>query len=108
MREQLAELFSTKTRPQWCEIMRGADACFAPVLDLDEAPNHPQNDARGTFAIIDGVVQPSPAPRFSRTPGAIRGSAPAPGAHNVKALSDWGVPEALVEELFPAGADSVR
>lgn len=63
----LREVFLTKTRDEWCAIFEGSDACVAPVLDLDEAPKHPHNVARGTFIEIDGVMQPAPAPRFSRT-----------------------------------------
>ena len=68
--DKLAALFATRTRDAWCELLEGSDACFAPVLDWDEAPNHPHNVARGTFVEVDGVVQPGPAPRFSRTPAA--------------------------------------
>jgi alpha-methylacyl-CoA racemase len=64
---QFAELFKTRTRDQWCALLEGTDACFAPVLTTDEAPDHPHNAARGTYVEIDGVVQPAPAPRFSRT-----------------------------------------
>jgi alpha-methylacyl-CoA racemase len=72
MRERLAAIFARKSQAEWCRIMQGVDACFAPVLDLDEAPRHPHNVARETFVEIDGVIQPAPAPRFSRTPGAIQ------------------------------------
>ena len=65
--ERFAAIFRTKTRDEWCEIMEGSDVCFAPVLSLGEAPAHPHNRARETFVEVDGVVQPAPAPRFSRT-----------------------------------------
>jgi alpha-methylacyl-CoA racemase len=78
--------------------------CFAPVLDLDEAPHHPHNLARQTFVEIDGVVQPAPAPRFSRTPGAIAGPPPAIGAHTRAALEDWGIDDSRLAELETAGA----
>ena len=65
---RLAEIFRTRTRAQWCALLEGSDACFAPVLDWDEAPRHPHNLARGSFTTLDGVVQPAPAPRFDRTP----------------------------------------
>jgi alpha-methylacyl-CoA racemase len=71
---RLADIFRTKTRDQWSALLEGTEACFAPVLDWDEAPEHPHNRARDTFLAIDGVVQPAPAPRFSRTPP----DAPAP------------------------------
>jgi alpha-methylacyl-CoA racemase len=66
----LAERFRTRTRAQWCELLEGTDACFAPVLRLSEAPDHPHLRARGTYVEVDGVVQPAAAPRFSRTPAA--------------------------------------
>ncbi|GLS14827.1 CaiB/BaiF CoA transferase family protein [Hydrogenophaga electricum] len=68
---RLAEVFRTRTRDAWCALLEGCDACFAPVLDWDEAPTHPHNRARQTFVELDGVVQPAPAPRFQRTPAAV-------------------------------------
>jgi len=65
---RLADIFRTRSRDEWCALLEGSDACFAPVLDWDEAPQHPHNRARQTFVAVDGVVQPAPAPRFSRTP----------------------------------------
>lgn len=65
---RLADIFLTRTRDEWCALLEGTDACFAPVLDWDEAPRHAHNVARGTFVTLDGVVQPAPAPRFSGTP----------------------------------------
>jgi alpha-methylacyl-CoA racemase len=67
---RMAEVFRLRTRDEWCALLEGTDACFAPVLDWDEAPAHAHNRARGTFVEVDGVVQPAPAPRFSRTPAA--------------------------------------
>jgi alpha-methylacyl-CoA racemase len=72
LKERLTALFLTKTRDEWCALLDGTDACFAPVLSLGEAPAHPHNAARGTFVEQDGMVMPAPAPRFSGTP------APAP------------------------------
>lgn len=69
---RLADVFSTKTRDEWCALMEGADVCLTPVLDMREAPTHPHNVARHTFVDIDGCTQPAPAPRFSRTPAQIR------------------------------------
>ena len=68
LKEKLAAIFRTKTRSEWCVLMEHSDACFAPVLSLTEAPQHPHNVARGTFVRAGDVVQPAPAPRFSRTP----------------------------------------
>lgn len=70
LKHRLADIFSSRTRQEWCDLLEGTDACFAPVLDWDEAPRHAHNQARGTFVEIEGVVQPAPAPRFSRTPPA--------------------------------------
>src|SRR5690606_19175087 len=64
----VAAVFRQKTRQEWCDILEGTDVCFAPVLNLDEAPQHPHFQARGTFADVNGITQPAPAPRFSRTP----------------------------------------
>lgn len=72
MKAKMADVFMTKTRAEWCAIMEGTDVCFAPVLSLAEAPNHPHMAERKIFLDVDGVVQPAPAPRFSRTPSAIR------------------------------------
>jgi alpha-methylacyl-CoA racemase len=100
----LAEVMKTKTREEWCAIMEGTDICFAPVLSLAEAPSHPHNAARQTFVEIGGVPQPGPAPRFSRTPGAVQGPAPKAGANNADALTDWGFGAAEVDALKAAGA----
>lgn len=104
LREKLAAVIATKTRDEWTRIMEGTDVCFAPVLNLDEAPSHPHNAARGTFVEIDGVTQPAPAPRFSATPGAIAGPPPAIGADNRGALAAWGFSEAQIIALEGAGA----
>jgi alpha-methylacyl-CoA racemase len=70
LKEKVAAVFRSRTRDEWCALLEGTDACFAPVLDLDEAPRHPHHVARGTFATVDGITQPAPAPRFSHTPAA--------------------------------------
>jgi len=67
LKQRLAEMFRTRTRDEWCALLEGSDACFAPVLDWDEAPGHPHNQARGTFVDVAGVMQPAPAPRYSTT-----------------------------------------
>ena len=104
LREKLADVIAQKTRDEWTEIMGGTDVCFAPVLDLDEAPKHPHNAARETFVNLDGVFQPAPAPRFSATPGKIQGPPPAIGAHDREALSDWGFSDGEISALQSAGA----
>ena len=104
MRERLAGIFRTKSRSEWCEIMEGSDACFAPVLRLDEAYDHPHNRARETFVEVAGIQQPAPAPRFSHTPGQIRRPPPHPGQHTDEALADWGLPPAEIATLRQSGA----
>ena len=82
--------FKQKTRDEWCEIMEGSDICFAPVLTFSEAPEHPHNQARGSFVEIDGIVQPGPAPRFSRTPGSIKFGPPDFGSQTEVTLARFG------------------
>ncbi len=101
---KMAELIKTKTRDEWCEILEGSDICFAPVLSLAEAPQHPHNVARETFVEIDGVVQPAPAPRFSRTPSKIQKGASKPGADTEAVLADWGFDGAQISALKETGA----
>ena len=72
LKEKLTHVFKSKTRDDWCKIMEGTDICFAPILTMAEAPKHPHNAARKIFVERHGVTQPAPAPRFSRTPSAIR------------------------------------
>ena len=90
MKRRMAALMMTRTRDEWCELLEGTDTCFAPVLDPDEAPQHPHNRERSTFTEVAGVVQPAPAPRFSRTVPEIAGPPPGPGQHTTEALADWG------------------
>lgn len=82
LKERLTVVFKTKTRQEWCDIMEGTDVCFAPVLDLVEAQSHPHNVARKTYIEVDGIIQPAPAPRFSRTPSEVRSGSPKAGEHN--------------------------
>lgn len=104
MKERLAAVFLTKTRDEWCEILEGSDACFAPVLSMEEAPKHPHNVERQTFVERNGIVQPAPAPRFSRTPGDIQRPPSFPGQHTDEALTDWGLDPDHVAKLRAAGA----
>jgi len=103
LKKKMAEVFAQKTRAQWCEIMEGTDICFAPVLTLDEAYEHPHNQARETIVEIDGVKQPNVAPRFSRTKPAIQGPAPRAGQHTEDILKDWGLGD-RIDALKAAGA----
>lgn len=100
----LAEVFRSRTRDEWCELLEGSDACFAPVLDLDEAPGHPHNRARGVFTEVAGVTQPAPAPRFSRTPGGIASPPAHPGQHTDSVLRSWGFEPGEIERLRRSGA----
>jgi alpha-methylacyl-CoA racemase len=104
MKARVAALMRTKTRDEWCALLEGTDACFAPVLDPGEAPEHPRLRERGTFTEVGGVVQPAPAPRFSRTPGAVTAPPPAPGEHTDEALADWGFAPDEIAALRDGGA----
>ena len=99
MKEKIAETIRTKSRDQWVELMEGTDVCFAPVLSPSEAYAHPHNVERETFIEVAGVKQPAPAPRFSRTPGAIDGPPPHPGEHTEEVLSSWGFSENEIQNL---------
>ncbi len=103
LRAKLAALFRTRSRAAWCELMEGTDVCFAPVLDMAEAPHHPHNVARGTFVEVDGVMQPAPVPRFDRTPGAIPARAPQAGDHTEILLAEAGYSPGEIAALFGAG-----
>ena len=99
-RRRIGEVLATRTRDEWAAHFAGSDACLTPVLGLTEAPAHPHNLARGTF--LDG--KPAPAPRFSRTPGAVRGSAHAAGQDTREALTAWGFPDDDIDALVSSGA----
>ena len=104
VKQEIAARIATKTRAEWCELLEGTDACFAPVLSMAEAPSHPHHRARGTFVEIDGVVQPAPAPRFSRTRPALP-TPPEPGGRSTEvALKDWGIPAERISRLLVSGA----
>jgi len=102
-REILRGVFGTRTRAEWCTLLEGSDACFAPVLSLREAPRHPHNVARGTFVEVDGIVQPAPAPRFSRTPTALPTKPDIPGQSTASAMARWGFPQQEIDTLTRAG-----
>ena len=104
LKERLAEVFRTKTRDEWVGIMEGTDVCFAPVLSIKEAPQHPHLAARGTFTEVAGVTQPAPAPRFSRTPGAVERPPSHAGQHTDEALGDWGFGPDEIAKLRETGA----
>ncbi|MFT4287445.1 CaiB/BaiF CoA transferase family protein [Nocardioides sp.] len=103
LRKLLAETFLTRTMAEWAEIFEGTDACVAPVLTMTEAAEHPHLKARGTLVEKDGVLQPAPAPRFSRTAATLTTPPPAvAGQHTREALAAWGIAD--VDALIEAGA----
>ena len=104
LREAMEAAFRTRTRDDWAALFEGTDACVAPVLDLQEAPSHPHNAARGVFAEREGAVQPAPAPRFSRTAGEPGLPPPLRGEHTGAVLAEWGFGAAEVAALREAGA----
>ncbi len=104
LKKRLAEVMRTKTSAQWCAIMEGTDICFAPVLTMSQAAQHPHNVARNTFVDIAGVKQPAPAPRFSRTATATPTPPAHPGQHSREILADWGFAPSQVDTLLASGA----
>jgi alpha-methylacyl-CoA racemase len=100
---KLAARFKTKPRDEWCRIFAGSDACVAPVLSLTEAPSHPHAVARGSFITVDGIVQPAPAPRFSRTPAETPTPPEEAGEAGIAALAGWGIDAADIDRLRRAG-----
>lgn len=91
LKKKIATIIKSKSREEWCSIMEGTDVCFAPVLSLEEAPEHSHNKERKTFVEVEGVVQPAPAPRFSQTNGAIQRPPPGRGEHTQEVLKEWGI-----------------
>jgi len=104
LKERMAEIFRTKTRDEWCEIMEGSDVCFAPVLSMGEASEHPHMKHRETFREFEGVLQPAPAPRFSRSVAEITRREAAAGEHTDEALSEWGFSAERISKLRETGA----
>jgi alpha-methylacyl-CoA racemase len=98
-RERMAALFATKSRDEWVAVFDGDDDTVQPVLDLEEAPEHPQNVERGAFVDIDGTRQPAPAPRFSRTPSEVSRISPRPGEGGAELLREWGFDAATIGRL---------
>lgn len=104
IKAEFAAIFRQHPRDHWAKVFEGTDACVAPVLDLEEAPRHPHNAARGTFLARGGAMQPAPSPRFSRTPAGEPAPAPRRGADGEAALADWGFAAAEIAALRSAGA----
>lgn len=103
LKVRLAEVMGTKTSHEWCTLMEGTDICFAPVLTMSQAAQHPHNVERKMFIDIAGVKQPAPAPRFSRTPNAAPTPPAHPGQHSREILADWGFAELDIESLLASG-----
>ena len=103
-KEEIKKIFLKKTRDEWCELMEGTDVCFAPVLDMSEAPQHPHNKERKTFIDLEGVTQPAPAPRFSRTEPEVVSSPSIVGEHTNEVLSSIGLSEEDISTLKTSGA----
>ena len=103
-RARFTALFKTKTRDEWNDVLRGSDACYAPVLTMSEAAEDEHIKARDTIVDRGGVLQPAPAPRFSRTTAEIQRDAPWPGQHTDEALRAWGVGDDQIVKLRDAGA----
>ena len=103
-KEILKKVFLLKTRDEWSDLMEGSDVCFAPVLDMSEAPKHPHNVARKTFIELEGVMQPAPAPRFDRTENEILSPPSIAGEHSQEILESIGIDNAESERLISSGA----
>jgi alpha-methylacyl-CoA racemase len=103
-KRRLAEVIRQRTRSEWCELMEGTDVCFAPVLRVTEAPEHPAALARNSYITVDGVTQPAPAPRFSRTAAAVAHGNRANGADTAAVLEAMGFGEREIADLRATGA----
>ncbi len=103
LKQRVGGIFLTRTRAEWLSIFDGTDACVTPVLSLGEAPDHPHNRQRSTFVDVGGIIEPAPAPRFSRTPPSIPTPAPAPGDHPTDELLRWGTTGTELDRLVEDG-----
>ena len=103
LKARFAELFRTRTRAEWCELLEGTDVCFAPVLSFAEAQQHPHNRARNAYVDVDGVPQPAPAPRFSATPAEVRSPPASIGQDSAALLESLGYSADEVAVLSGAG-----
>ncbi len=102
-KDDLTQVFKGKTQAAWCDLMEGTDVCFAPVLSIFDAPEHPHHQQRNAFVEIEGVTQPAPAPRFSRTPPEVRSGARYPGEDSEAVLRDYGFSSGDLETLQAKG-----
>jgi alpha-methylacyl-CoA racemase len=104
LKQRLTEVFAQKTQAEWCELMEATDVCFAPVLTMSQAAQHPHNVERQTFIDVGGTVQPAPAPRFSRTTAEVASPPAHAGAHTREVFEAWGVDGATIDAWAAAGA----
>lgn len=103
LKQRVADIMRTRTQAQWLAVFDGTDACVTPVLSLGDAPTHPHNRARSTFVEVGGILEPAPAPRFSRTPPPVPALAADPGDHDTRVLLEWGVTEPEHDMLLSEG-----
>ena len=106
LKDKLAAIFKTKTRADWDALLEHSDVCYAPVLTMSEAREHPHNSARQTFVEVAGTPQPAPAPRYSGTATATPSPAPMPGDDTADILAELGLSEGEIAEFRQAGAVS--
>ncbi|MFO0689591.1 MAG: CaiB/BaiF CoA-transferase family protein [Myxococcota bacterium] len=106
MKVRFEAIFKTKTRAEWCALMEGTDICFAPVLSMKEVATHPHIAHRKTYVEQNGLIQPAPAPRFSRTPAELDRPAARPGEHTAEVLAGFGFAPEEIEKLRGSGAIS--
>ena len=104
LKERLGDLVAAKTREEWNALMEMTDVCYAPVLTMSEAAQHPHNVARETFIEVGGITQPAPAPRFSRSVPATPAPPAHPGQHSAAVLADWGLAADAIDALLASGA----
>ena len=103
LKKEIAKVFLNKTRDEWCDLMEGTDVCFAPVLSMWEAPQHPHNIARKTFIELEGLDQPAPAPRFSKTVSEVRSPPALAGEHTDEILNEIGIDSNQIKTLRTQG-----
>ena len=106
LKQQLQQVIKQKTQQEWCDIMEGTDVCFAPVLSLKDAPNHPHMKARNTYMTLDGIEQPAPSPRFSRTQPIQETPGVLAGANSREVCTAFGFSDAEIEQLINSKAIS--
>ena len=104
MKARFAGIFASRTLAEWNQRLLGPEHCYSPVLDPLTAPDHPQHRARGAFVQVDGITQPAPAPRLSRTPGSVKGAPQPPGSQTRERLADWGFSAGDIATLEACGA----